>query len=897
MLKKLMIAAGIALLFGGTFSYAKAEDRELFKVDIRTNDAVKKEEIKKLQGFLINQKLLSITEPNGNFGPMTKAAVKKLQKDLDLPQVGAVGPATRAKINTAIEDKTSDETNDKVIVKINDATLIVPNNKMPRVMFWWGKVNQHIDLATGTWQTDSNGLEPYAGASVDKLEYCKRIYPTSIAIKAYMFETIPTWHDRGNVNNYTSTNLSYRCIQEGEKINEISEGNVLGVATSSIETKAESKNQKSLNFTFTKQLIAGAKGEEVIKLQKVLVENGYLEMKNLTGVMDDNTVSSLKFFQEENKLEITGTLGPKTRVLLSQLSRQIGLCSGNQQKIIVGKPNGGEVYQAGQQIQVRWRTCNIPSNQNVRIDLDVAPFPPIGYNGVGLTNTINDGREMVTLPADSAFNGNPMSFGQNFKIAIWYPNGSTYSPIDLSNNLFTINPSSNAMTACLLANPLFSVTTTPATVYSPNMMMVNGDYAHVCSPILYGWTEYGLTSQLGTQMPMIIRMNLSQPQASNPPQTGWNGGWGSGLSVTPNTTYYHKACAKDINNTIVCGSTMSFTSPSGAQDVVKATLDSASPSSGIVHDNQVVETAKFKFEAVNAGYAVSDITLNIPTTGTYTAQSVMLYDSTTLIASVPVLPVTIFSGLSWNIPANTSKVLTIKMQLGSIGMGAGTTQAEITTILTGFSAINMSTGISSAGTESDPSGNVLYVMAALPLLLQEQLSSTTLVNGSNRPIVKYSVQPQGGQINWNQVAFDVQKDQDTIVGISANSGLSLWDVTSGGNTQINGVFINQGASSSGTTGTIIFTASNEVQVSSNKMYELRATISNANGSGDFINTTISNDTVSFTPVTTAALVAVANPDASFIWSDLSSFGHSVATTDWTSDYLIQNLPLSGSLNF
>jgi hypothetical protein len=83
-------------------------------------------------------------------------------------------------------------------------------------MFWWGKVNQHINLTTGNWETDPDGLQPFAGASVDHLVYCKMFYPKTTSVVPYMYETISGWHDRGNVNNYTSTNQSYRCVQEGE---------------------------------------------------------------------------------------------------------------------------------------------------------------------------------------------------------------------------------------------------------------------------------------------------------------------------------------------------------------------------------------------------------------------------------------------------------------------------------------------------------------------------------------------------------------------------------------------------------------------------------------------------------------------------------------------------------
>ena len=82
----------------------------------------------------------------------------------------------------------------------------------PRIMYWYGKVNQHIDINTGRWMTDPNGV---SGANIDKLTYCKKWYPNTVSIKEYKMETINTWRDKGNTGGpYTSTKQSYECVQE-----------------------------------------------------------------------------------------------------------------------------------------------------------------------------------------------------------------------------------------------------------------------------------------------------------------------------------------------------------------------------------------------------------------------------------------------------------------------------------------------------------------------------------------------------------------------------------------------------------------------------------------------------------------------------------------------------------
>ena len=86
----------------------------------------------------------------------------------------------------------------------------------PRVMFWYGKVNQHID-PQGTWQTDADGT---SGANLDKLTYCKKYFPNTTSVEDYKIESIGTWKDAGNVQNsynpasyYFTSKMSTKCVQ------------------------------------------------------------------------------------------------------------------------------------------------------------------------------------------------------------------------------------------------------------------------------------------------------------------------------------------------------------------------------------------------------------------------------------------------------------------------------------------------------------------------------------------------------------------------------------------------------------------------------------------------------------------------------------------------------------
>lgn len=80
----------------------------------------------------------------------------------------------------------------------------------PRIMYWWGKVNQHVDVASGAWVSDPDGV---SGADLDMLGYCRRWYPETVAVRPFDSETISTWRERGGVGAHTATQISYECVQ------------------------------------------------------------------------------------------------------------------------------------------------------------------------------------------------------------------------------------------------------------------------------------------------------------------------------------------------------------------------------------------------------------------------------------------------------------------------------------------------------------------------------------------------------------------------------------------------------------------------------------------------------------------------------------------------------------
>ncbi|MEI7765218.1 MAG: fibronectin type III domain-containing protein [bacterium] len=87
--------------------------------------------------------------------------------------------------------------------------------------------------------------------------------------------------------------------------------------TTKISSPANSLEENTKNYIFTKSLQVGTKGYDVKELQKILFEKGYLKSAP-NGVFGPATLSAVKIFQKKHKLIATGNVGPATRALLNK---------------------------------------------------------------------------------------------------------------------------------------------------------------------------------------------------------------------------------------------------------------------------------------------------------------------------------------------------------------------------------------------------------------------------------------------------------------------------------------------------------------------------------------------------------------------------------------------------
>jgi hypothetical protein len=338
---------------------------------------------------------------------------------------------------------------------------------------------------------------------------------------------------------------------------------------------------------------------------------------------------------------------------------------------------------------------------------------------------------------------------------------------------------------------------------------------------------------------------------------------------------------------------------------ITVTLDSSRPDAAMNDDSGTKAMAAFKFAAVTDAYTVTDLRFIVADTTTVSTMS--LYDGATLIASKAAAATTNFNGLSWVIPAGQSKVLTVKLDLGTVGVGAGSTGASTLVSFdqgAGSLATNgagTSAAISTAGS-ADIAGTAQYVYKAVPTLATVAIPTTALVAGTNT-LSKFSINTNGtGTIGWNRLVFSITKTTAPTI-----ASVQLWNADS--NTQIGGTATLIDTADAATCGAgvlackVRFVPTTEQQVTGSVNYVLKATVAGTLATADYIATAITTKTTpAFAASTDYATVAAVGGTwttsyanallgSSIIWSDVSASSHDTTTSDWTGDYLVRSLPL------
>ena len=495
-------------------------------------------------------------------------------------------------------------------------------------------------------------------------------------------------------------------------------------------------------------------------------------------------------------------------------------------------------------------------------------------------NTLTIGSTTMTLTKNATYaNQTTVLPNANFKIGAWNLTGSSIQDILLNTLSFDVDEVTNTtfnesdmtnMYAVVKVGDATVVSTSPLATVSAadNNFSINYTLAKNTNAQIELYANLSGTVTVGDSF-------LTDLVVSGTSMT-------SGSSVTTDSD-----TSSDTGD--IDGQTITY----GAGSIT-ATLDASSPVAAIVADNQTVTSAAYKFAAVTSAYNVTNLTFTVPPAAATVVSTVELYDGTsslTPFASAVGGTTTVnFTGLSWNVPANTNKVLTVKLVLTGIGINAGTSSAALTTTLTDFTATSVSTGVSAPCIESDPAGAVHYAYAAIPQIDKVSFTSTKALKNGENDLVRFTVTPVGGTIEWTRLLFKVTKTSSPVL-----TNATLWDVTGGSNVKIVGTDTLTTVGAGNTSGTIEFDATSVQSLSSAKTYELRITASAVGVDVDSVVTKLAQNTIYAVPKT-AALVETTNPDTTIIWSDVSASSHATTTSDWSGDYGVKSLPISQTIS-
>mgnify|MGYP001617489453 CR=1 FL=1 len=389
-------------------------------------------------------------------------------------------------------------------------------------------------------------------------------------------------------------------------------------------------------------------------------------------------------------------------------------------------------------------------------------------------------------------------------------------------------------------------------------------------------------------------------------------GSGTGATTATSVTFGSATLTTGTLQTITIATTGTITAAVGVSP------DNAN----VVAGSSEVKVGSFNFTSTNSDFTVQELIVKVPNDAATSVSSVTLKwpsggVATQSLAASSTLPsaTATFTGLTFNVPMNTTKTLDVYVSIPTITSGAKS-GAAITATLDfneGFKAVdgagNSDTSLAAADLASSGTTGkgTMYVRKSKPTLAAVALDSTALNSGSSQVLGRFSVSADAaGDVDWGSVVITLDKTSAVTVG--ATSTLAIWS----GSNQIAGTIATTSAATTAgvdacltqTTCLLHFrpTTVETIPAGTSKTYELRGTVGGVTTSGsNFISASIAN------PQTSASSTAVfgsaagtqgVSTAASFVWSDWSDLADhsagamSASTADWTGDYLIKTLPLT-----
>lgn len=562
--------------------------------------------------------------------------------------------------------------------------------------------------------------------------------------------------------------------------------------------------------------------------------------------------------------------------------------------------NGAQV---GSLATLNCATC-VPAFTNFNVNLTVVPKTPVvleiradiyDNDGSNSNQALESGDQIQATLVQGANNAQRLSSGTVFNTLAVLANTVTVSTSTVSLSKYSAFPDQTVIvpaTAAKIGSFVISVTgddtvtlnsitadlnevgTFTANKLSDVYAVVGGTQTSLKSTVTNTGNLWSISKVLTKNQSVIIDVYAT----INSPVTA-----ADTLSVDLTLDY----------NTQVSGSSASVGPITGqlitaGSSSINAYTAATTPLTSLVPAGVTTDTLAVRFTTTNEAYTVTALTVSVGDVAAGVIANVILKDGATVLASLPlsdILPAgpggqqAAFSGLSILVPSNGNKIITVALQLGTVGSGGGTSGADLTTTLTALNSTSAS-GTPDNQTGLTVAGNPIFVYAVVPTISNVALPETLLVAGT-KTISKFNVSaagPAASAMSWKEVQLTVTSSSLTDI-----TNIAIYDAA--GN-PIAATIANLGAGS----GTIIIELTTEQQISagSSATYEVRGTLVGTAIVGDYLSVNINRPSVA----TISDTFANVDGTPSFVWSDLSASGHSVSTTDWHNDAFMKNLPTS-----
>ncbi|MFH0873371.1 MAG: hypothetical protein V1846_00820, partial [Candidatus Komeilibacteria bacterium] len=428
----------------------------------------------------------------------------------------------------------------------------------------------------------------------------------------------------------------------------------------------------------------------------------------------------------------------------------------------------------------------------------------------------------------------------------------------------------------------------------------------------------------GTSKTVALKGNLSGNATAGSTNThGW------GLIASAAVTATGVSTTLDVSETVNDAVGQLMTIASAGQ--YSAVLDSSTPTGKLIAANTTGNTMTvLKFYATSEQVNVTKIRLslnNASSTGNDLSK-VYIYDGATLLGQ-GTLGIGNVQGTLNNasstftlttplqVPANTSKIVTIKADIAQIltASTVATAGHQIAIDYYGSTSAseNVATGASSGtqitGYSATTAQTAAMILKSVPTVALVALPSTTLSNAT-MAIFKFSVAADAkGDIDLYKFSFKIATTNPTTGGPLVVNSITLVDVTSSNEVTLNASttnFINSGTiaeivllASPGTQD--LATTTRTVSAGTTRTFELRATLSGV-GSGAVLNTQLEGDAADIAALNAGLVtraLAESDDNDDFIWSDLSDVNHTntlfdSTVTDYLNGYLVSGLPSSNT---